>query len=162
MFRHWHAYRYNHHWHWHPMHFRRGPSRLVWFFIGAGSATLLIKHKEASLHSDNKRYWGHCFRAPIQVPPSLPNSPLQNNTDSSKYPHPQPWGLGDEQWEADKEKLIAIARQAQDAMADLSESTLDSIITSIEAIKAKLAENRAQREKQQENEQRKQDPSRWV
>lgn len=60
----------------------------------------------------------------------------------------------EEQWEKDKEQIMALAKQAQDSashlatrslwsshllpvqMADLSESTLDSVLSTIESLKA--------------------------
>ena len=73
------------------------PSRLFWFLLGAGSATLLIKRSERCYDS---RYWGHCVRAPIQPPP-------KNHT-----------------------------AELQDVLADLSEATLDSVILTIQSLKA--------------------------
>lgn len=82
-----------------------------------------------------------------------------------------PWGYPeshkDRQWEEEKQKMQAIGRQAEEVMAKLSEEALDSIMSSMEALKVKLAEHRAQREaaqrqlEQQLEEQRK-NPHRFV
>ncbi|KAF5355303.1 hypothetical protein D9758_005980 [Tetrapyrgos nigripes] len=185
-------------------------SRLLWFALGAASATLFIWHKEAH-HARNSRYWGNCFRAPVQVPGHigglggaalnevLPSgmSPGASNVNKDAcstwarapktannekptatpnppppLPAPVPWGFESFeqqriQWEQDRERLIA---KAQDAMTELSEATLDSIASTVESLKAKLAEHRAQREKQQrlieeqqaELDKAKQDPVRYV
>jgi hypothetical protein len=63
--------------------------------------------------------------------------------------------------------MLAWSRQAGDSMTDLSEATLDSILCTVETLKAKLAEHRAQRERQQkqldeEFEALKKDPPRLV
>jgi len=68
----------------------------------------------------------------------------------------------DEEWEKDKERLLALTKQAQDAMADLSESTLETILRSLERYKAKLVEGRLERERRQkELEEAKKRSSRW-
>ncbi|KDR80503.1 hypothetical protein GALMADRAFT_240790 [Galerina marginata CBS 339.88] len=142
---------YSHMGHWH-----RGPSRLLWFFFGGLAATWWIKHKDA-----DRRVFGHCMRPPVQAPP----------TDSAAPPSPWPQNMSDiprainnippahsspvsaewesRQWEQEKEHLANISRQATDAMADLTEATLETVLSTAESLKAKLAEHRAQREKQQ-------------
>lgn len=106
-------------------HWHRGPSRLLWFIIGAGSATAFIAHKEAH-EGEKSRYWGHCFRAPIQVPQSLPSSPNQSFTPgpvphTSEPEHWQRW-IGrpsDQQIIEEKERLANLKRQAQDTVRSL-------------------------------------------
>ncbi|THU88678.1 hypothetical protein K435DRAFT_781950 [Dendrothele bispora CBS 962.96] len=135
-------------------------SRILWFLLGASSATVFIWHKEAR-HARNSRYWNQCVRPPIQVsnhpPRSKPESdevlvttemwPKRHVNSSPPVPAPVPWGLESfeqqkVQWEQDKERLLA-------KMTDLSEATLESISNMVDALKAKLAEYRAQREEQQ-------------
>ncbi|PPQ88701.1 hypothetical protein CVT25_009465 [Psilocybe cyanescens] len=170
------------------------PSRLVWFIVGAASATWWIKRRES-----NGRTFGHCMRPPIQShihasgnndgiqpPPQGHHSPWPqsigdipraiNNIPEPSPPPPQiysPNALGewekrqDTQWDLEKEHLAKISRQATDAMAELTEATLESVLSTAEALKAKLAEHRAQREKQQklieqEIERQRRDPPRLV
>jgi len=82
-----------------------------------------------------------------------------------------PWGYPeshrDRQWEEEKLKLQAIGQQAEDVMAKLSETTLDSVMTTMEALKQKLAEHRAQRELAQQElerqlEEQRRNPHRFV
>ncbi|KAJ3912968.1 hypothetical protein F5877DRAFT_71951 [Lentinula edodes] len=81
-----------------------------------------------------------------------------------------PWGFESsyehqkKEWEQEREKLLA---KAQDTMVQLSESTLDSLSSTVEALKAKLAEHRVKREEQQklidkELEEQKKKPVRYV
>ncbi|KAF8963417.1 hypothetical protein BDZ97DRAFT_1758673 [Flammula alnicola] len=121
----------------------RGPSRLLWFIVGAATATWWIKRKDA-----DRRIFGHCKRPPIQAS-SGPASDHPGAFSGSRSPFSDWEKRQDWQWEQEKEHLAKISRQATDAMADLTESTLESVLSTAEALKAKLAEHRAQREKQQ-------------
>ncbi|KAJ6621360.1 hypothetical protein B0H10DRAFT_2018150 [Mycena sp. CBHHK59/15] len=160
-----------------------GPRRLIWFALGAASATLWITRKEAHCHT-NERYFGHCFRPPVQNIQQRPE-PQAGTGDASQWrprdipsainnipPAPSlPWGYPemhrDRQWEEEKIKLQALGKQAEDVMAQLSESTLDSLMATMEALKAKLAEHRAQREEAQRQlekqlEEQRKNPHRFV
>ncbi|KAH8093795.1 hypothetical protein BXZ70DRAFT_949224 [Cristinia sonorae] len=174
-------------------HWHRGPSRLVWFMIGAFSATWWWKHKQG--HNGRVSY---CSRPELpansyQPPPYYPQHPhqqqpppqstalMKNETEpaaaaepvvhtrewnwswGSHTPLPPPpvdHGWDEEkhrQWEQErwekrideeKQKLQNIGRQATDTFADFSEATLDGILSTVEAMKAKLAEHRDNRERQ--------------
>ncbi|KAJ7583290.1 hypothetical protein C8J56DRAFT_1055052 [Mycena floridula] len=148
---------YSHNWLWHQGQYRYSrPSRLLWFILGAATVKAWNYHQEARLYYANKRYWGNCFRAPIQVPNYLPHSSLQSSLEAKRptdtaprwRQQSSPWDDCEAQWERDKARLLELVKYAQDTAADLSESTLDSILTTVESLKAKLAEHRAQREKQ--------------
>ncbi|KAJ7834102.1 hypothetical protein B0H13DRAFT_2212361 [Mycena leptocephala] len=165
----------------HGFHSWHGPRRTIWFLIGAASATWWMCHKEAHRHT-HERYFGHCFRPPvpsIQPRPADPqlNEPVQQwrprdiPSTINNMPPAMPWGYPeshkDRQWEEEKQKMQAIGRQAEEVMAKLSEEALDSVMSTMEALKVKLAEHRAQREaaqrqlEQQLEEQRK-NPHRFV
>jgi len=82
-----------------------------------------------------------------------------------------PWGYPeshkDRQWEEEKQKMQAIGRQAEEVIGKLSEDALDSIMGSMEALKAKLAEHRAlreaaQRELEKDLEEQRNKPNRFV
>ncbi|TFK32781.1 hypothetical protein BDQ12DRAFT_691974 [Crucibulum laeve] len=144
----------------HPYHYRpmglwcRGPSRILWFAVGAGTAAWWIKHKDTE-----RRPFGHCVRPLLQAPPppSPPTPPSEDWTprEISKAINnlggKVEWGRGEQQtshtWE--DEQVAAFTRQAADTMTELTESTLDSVLSTAQALKAKLAEHRAQREKEQ-------------
>ncbi|TFK71655.1 hypothetical protein BDN72DRAFT_427248 [Pluteus cervinus] len=102
-------------------HFVRGPSRLLWFIIGAGSATWWIKSRE--LHGSSS---GPCWRAPIRERTQNPD-----------------WTFGDKRWEEDREKM-------KEVMANASEATLDSIVIAAQNLKKRLAEVRPERKHQPE------------
>ncbi|KAF9052373.1 hypothetical protein BDZ89DRAFT_1032465 [Hymenopellis radicata] len=140
-----------HHGYYHYYRTRRGPSRLLWFFIGAGTAAVWIKHKQAAdIHG--KFYWK-----------TLPAPPVRETTTESKLAawrrqcdSPQ----AEEEWEMEKERMATFGRQAQDAMTDISEATLDSLLNTCAALKHvsttlsminKLVQHREQRERELED-----------
>ncbi|KAJ7281799.1 hypothetical protein C8J57DRAFT_1173799 [Mycena rebaudengoi] len=142
-----------------------GPRRLVWFILGATAATMWHTRKEAHGHT-TERYFGHCFRPPVQHRPASDVQPMSGdarqwrprdipNTINNIPPAPAlPWGYPemhrDRQWEEEKIKLQAFGKQAEEAMTQLSEATLDSVLTTVETLKQKLVEHRAERQKAQE------------
>ncbi|CAK5273954.1 unnamed protein product [Mycena citricolor] len=163
----------------HSFHSWHGPRRFVWFFIGAASATLWMKHKEAHRYP-NDRYFGHCYRPAVPAlqpradatpPPASPDAPMSPTSSppvslpiSSRAaeissavnhmpPASLPWGYPEShrerQWEEEKKKLQSITRQAEDVMTKISEATVDTMLTAMEALKVKLAEHRLQREEAQ-------------
>ncbi|KAJ7180541.1 hypothetical protein C8R46DRAFT_1069797 [Mycena filopes] len=174
--------------HFHPshgFHSWHGPRRTVWFLIGAATATWWIHHKEAHRQT-HERYFGHCFRPPVPpIQPRQPDSPPVMTAEPPRWPRPQdvpstinnmppaplPWGYPeshrDRQWEEEKLKLQAIGRQADEVMTKLSEATLETVMTTMEALKLKLAEHRAQREEaqrqlEQQLEEQRRNPHRFV
>ena len=108
-------------------HYRyRGPSRIFWFLIGAGTASLLLKRTDS--HS---RTFGHCRRLQYQTP--LPNSSVSDGAhfapssanSSSVTLRDIPGGInyiplwGSEQqqsWQQEKEHLADISRKVADAV----------------------------------------------
>ncbi|KAF9530356.1 hypothetical protein CPB83DRAFT_892645 [Crepidotus variabilis] len=170
--------------------YRRGPSRLLWFIIGAGAATWWIKKRDGHFghcgprpidtalpqsspstdngyaHNWHQRWHAHMNEAqrsmptPPQVPADVPAEktpvdftppPQVQYQAAPSYPQQQQqpqvnaaWG-----WDHEREHIERISKQATDAMVDLTESTLESVLATAESLKAKLAEQRAQREKQQ-------------
>ncbi|KAG6890089.1 hypothetical protein C0995_012038 [Termitomyces sp. Mi166 len=147
-----------------PGHFwyrrwNHGPSRILWFTFGAIAASLWARHRE-------RVHWhghSHCFRPPVQQPV------LSTQTESV-----DPWsargvsravnGIAPEPMtNDDKKRLAEIGVSAGDKLVELSEATLDIVLTTVEILKAKLAEHRAEREKQREEERdRKEDLPRLV
>ena len=53
------------------MHYYRGPSRILWFFIGAATTSWLFERRLKS-KDDQSRIFSHCMRLQHQTPP--PNS----------------------------------------------------------------------------------------
>lgn len=125
----------------------RGPSRILWFAIGAATASLLLKRTDS--HS---RTFGHCRRLQHQTP--LPNSSVPDGTLSddahfaSSAPNSKsvtflrdiprainnipPWGSEQQQsWQQEKEHLADISRKVADAVwCCLSRPKFPSLITS--------------------------------
>ncbi|KZT43255.1 hypothetical protein SISSUDRAFT_1058019 [Sistotremastrum suecicum HHB10207 ss-3] len=66
--------------------------------------------------------------------------------DGRRRSDPSPWRDHSETWRE-------FGSQATDTLADISESAIDSAFSTLEALKAKMAEHRAQRERM-EKEQR--------
>lgn len=124
----------------------RGPSRLLWFAIGAASATWWVKRREC-----NGRTFGPCMRPPIQSHIHVSGNAATDAPQPSAHGHPSPspWPqnisdiprainnipqpnhvpptyspstLGewekrqDAQWDLEKEHLAKISRQATDAV----------------------------------------------
>ncbi|KAF8449037.1 hypothetical protein L210DRAFT_3523755 [Boletus edulis BED1] len=113
----------------------RGPSRIFWFFIGAGVATWW---HHSSIMRDHRAQYFPCVMHRREAAPWKP----------SWGPDRTPAGWHQQRdWEQDKERLRHIQKRAGETVIDLSESTLDSIVTSAESLKAKLAELRAERER---------------
>ncbi|KAF9471755.1 hypothetical protein BDN70DRAFT_887758 [Pholiota conissans] len=97
---------------------------------------------------------------PMPQPPATPPAPPLP-VDHTPMPTPPPpfRALKDavDGWEKEQDELIdakkahiaKVSRQAVDTMTELTEATLESVLTTAEALKAKLAEHRAERERQQ-------------
>jgi len=73
----------------------------------------------------------------------------------------------DWEWDQDKENFIKMSNQAADMMVDFTESTLESMLSTADIVRAKLAEHRAAREREQQRmreqeEERRRNPPRLV
>ncbi|KAG6381614.1 hypothetical protein JVT61DRAFT_212 [Boletus reticuloceps] len=142
----------------------RGPSRIFWFFIGAGVATWW--HHSSIMRDHRAQYFPCVMHRRVQDSPSDPPPQEAAPWKPSWGPDRTPAGWHQQRdWEQDKERLRHIQKRAGETVRnppsippvahiksspqviDLSESTLDSIVTSAESLKAKLAELRAERER---------------
>lgn len=164
----------------HHHHFR-GPSRIIWFALGAGAATLW--HCNRQMREHRAQYFP-CVMQPRHAegggehltPPvySKPDAPTAQEHRWNFTHRRQPDRNGDgtagwnqREWEEDKERLKEIQKRAEDAMLDMSESTLESIVSTVEALKTKLAQHKTQREQERKNyeeelERQKKEPLRYV
>jgi len=83
-----------------------------------------------------------------EIPQAVNNIPAASSAPYPPTPgawtQDAPW-----KWDQEREHFAKISRQAADAMTDLTESTLEGVLTTAEALKVKLAEHKAQREKHQ-------------
>ncbi|KAG2066264.1 hypothetical protein BDR04DRAFT_1106999 [Suillus decipiens] len=166
-------------------HYRfRGSSRILWFVIGAGAATLW--HRSRQMHEYRAQYFP-CVMQPRRVlegSDEHPTPPVYSKPDrDAPAPQEHRWnfihrsqhdtnrdgtlGWNQREWEEDKERLKEIQKRAEDAMLDMSESTLESIVSTVEALKTKLAQHKTQREQErkkyeEELERQKKEPPRYV
>ena len=116
------------------------PSRLLWFLIGAGSASWWMMSKDRDF---DRRHWGHCRRVDYPAPrdPSnndtaAPGGPGPNNDSGSQQCRPHPWqtrehwewrwhqrnrqennnGASQWPWEASDERFDEMTKQASEAV----------------------------------------------
>ncbi|KAI0791084.1 hypothetical protein C8Q75DRAFT_759232 [Abortiporus biennis] len=145
------------------------PSRLIWFLIGAASATWYCKSKEA--HSFDHYRTARCARHRIpnnayQAPHARTASQSPNGdlpVDEKSSEKRDAGGCGWSRWhrvnappvppppikrDEEQQKLDELGKKANETFEELSEATLDKLMSAIISLKAKLAENRAQREHQ--------------
>jgi hypothetical protein len=123
------------------MGYRYGPSRLLWFVIGAGAATWWHKHHEMNSYWG---HWGHCRRAAIQgaIPnPGAPDGSASNSTmktSESSFSFkdipktinnipPAGWGWGErkdtEKYQEEQDRLADVRKQALEAVSSLISET---------------------------------------
>ena len=142
--------------HYHLAHWHRRPSRFLWFFIGAGTATWWILHKDANAYHRHG-FFGHCRRPQLPPPDNGGTMNPDASPDSRDVPRNVPaWGVPFEraaQWDApDKEKMAHFSRQAVDTVSsyskspsisteynqatELTEVALESILSTAESLKA--------------------------
>ncbi|KAF9221326.1 hypothetical protein BS17DRAFT_819569 [Gyrodon lividus] len=142
----------------HVYHYSR-PSRIFWFILGAGVATWW--HHSTAMREHRAQYFPCVMqqrrvegqngeRSGISARPSDVTEPQEGG----RWVWKSTWGpdrdrtvgWNQREWEDDKERLKHVQKRAGEAVVDLSESTLDSIVSAAESLKSKLAEHRAQRE----------------
>ncbi|KAG1808603.1 uncharacterized protein BJ212DRAFT_638891 [Suillus subaureus] len=148
----------------HHHHFR-GPSRIIWFALGAGAATLWHCNRQMREHC--AQYFP-CVMQPRHAEGAQEHR--WNFTHTRRQPDRNgdgTAGWNQREWEEDKERLKEIQKRAEDAMLDMSESTLESIVSTVEALKTKLAQHKTQREQERKNyeeelERQKKEPLRYV
>ncbi|KAJ2925911.1 hypothetical protein H1R20_g11171, partial [Candolleomyces eurysporus] len=162
------------------------PSRLLWFLIGAGSASWWMMCKDRDF---SRRHWGHCRRVDYPMPVDAehmnrapPRDPSNDTAaapggpgpydSGSPQPRRHPWqmkehwewrwqqrnrqennsnGASQWPWDASDERFDEMTKQAGEAMTELTEVTLDTVLTTAQALKVKLAEYRAEKERQQKD-----------
>ncbi|KAI0793913.1 hypothetical protein C8Q74DRAFT_1346947 [Fomes fomentarius] len=123
----------------------RATSRLFWFIVGAGTATWWHAHKAhqgwyEARHCGRDRIPQNAYPAPGAPGPS---GPMQAQ-DQQQQPAP---GTIDK-WDREQAPEKDVVQQATDTITELSEATLNNLLVTVESLKAKLAEHRAQREQQ--------------
>lgn len=143
-----------------------------------------IEAKEGSRAT--KFYYGHCYRPSLAASgqPSQDTFPHRVNSIPAPEEEPDPvppvpapvqvrerWRpKAQREWDEDKARFAAMTQQVTDAMTETSEATLDNILSTVEHLKAKLAQQRAIRELQrkelaamaEQEQQRQKEPERWV
>ncbi|KAL0567768.1 hypothetical protein V5O48_014227 [Marasmius crinis-equi] len=99
--------------------------RIFWFILGAGAATWWSKHHQMHCTNGNGFYRHHIAS------------------------HSQPSGIANPQWEADRERMRDVTRQVGNTVTDMSEASLDMLLTTVQSLKKKLAQHRLERERMQ-------------
>jgi len=143
-----------------PFYYRRFGfgRRLIWFGLGALGATWWHKyHTEGFVCARRQQYIkereererefarsGHGHVTTYPVPQPNPSQPTGYSSDPSQG-SPQPW-VGEH---FDQNRLRELGAQATDALADASEAMLESAFSTLEILKKRLREQRAERDKLQ-------------
>lgn len=150
-------------------------AKLIWFALGAGAATWWISHRprhdDEHLHGPRGWHRGcHRPQANSDTPTSQPEVPPPNASAVSPplAPHspplqhaPGPWPGYQGPW--GDAKFQQAKQQASEAAAEMTESTLDNLTTTLLTWKQRLAEQRAQREREAEAQKQDQmNPPRYV
>ncbi|KAK0199716.1 hypothetical protein DFS33DRAFT_186214 [Desarmillaria ectypa] len=139
-----------------------------WFLVGAGTATLWShNHRNQPGFCGRTEYteggyerrgfgpWGHGWhgRYDGQNQNQKPRDDLDANPAPAQPPVREGQGYTTERQvyteppsSPDKERIRELSRQAGDAMSELSEATLDTLMSTILAAKNKLADRRIQRD----------------
>ncbi|PBK66074.1 hypothetical protein ARMSODRAFT_1086961 [Armillaria solidipes] len=113
----------------------------LWFLAGATAATICCNGRiQAGDYSANpngyyERGWVH------------QSAPINESDERVPEKGQQRFGLEEEQ--PSLERIQELSKQADEAMSDLSEAILDSLMATIIAAKNKLAERRTQREQEE-------------
>ncbi|KAG7091546.1 hypothetical protein E1B28_010575 [Marasmius oreades] len=102
--------------------------RFFWFLLGAGAATWWSRHHQGHCDGFNHR----------------------RRLESSPAPTAQPSigaNAGADQWEVDRARFREVSRQVGDTVTDMSEASLEMLLTTVQAMKEKLAQHRMERER---------------
>ncbi|KAH8832615.1 hypothetical protein DL96DRAFT_1551756 [Flagelloscypha sp. PMI_526] len=88
---------------------------------------------------------------PAPTPPAVPpTSPSQ--TTPNPWDRPWGWGLTPQQqeklWKEEMERVQTMTKQASEAMTELSEQTLDSVMKAVETLTVRLAAHQREKENQ--------------
>ncbi|KAJ7095651.1 hypothetical protein C8R44DRAFT_890049 [Mycena epipterygia] len=128
-------------------------SRFLYFFLGAGIGAWWTTHKKDCQ-----------FQRTVLAPPPSPN-PSQQVTGSESRPDSMlnQTTYNREVWDQERARVQQFSKSAGDTIAELSEVTLNTILQATEALKAKMAEQRALREAERRlEEERRRTPPRYV
>ncbi|KAJ7244985.1 hypothetical protein B0H12DRAFT_1128130 [Mycena haematopus] len=134
------------------------PGPFLWLLIGAGLGSWWTSHK---------RFTADCqFQSRSLTAPASHNTsekaPLFNGSDAVSGTGNYPTSYNRD-WEQERARVRQFSRTAEDTVADLSETTLNTILQATEALKAKMAEHRALREEERRlEEERRRNPPRYV
>jgi len=137
----------------HTPYFYYRPHRLLWFILGAGAATWWFKYKDIPHRANYCATFGPNSR-PLAAWPSE-----KSNVNAHEIAHWRP--RVHRNW--DEHPVDVLSHQAADTAAGITEAALDQVLSVAEALKAKLAEYRTQRQELDEGseeEQRREPPER--
>ncbi|KAJ7022429.1 hypothetical protein C8F04DRAFT_1138174 [Mycena alexandri] len=130
---------------------------LLWFFLGAGVGTWWLSEQKNGhvAYQCQRRLGPASSRAGTQM---MNSSEKMQDADAAPY---QPY---QRDWEPERARVRQFSRDAGDTFVEPSETTLNTILQATEALKVKIAEQRALREEERcmEEERRRGIPPRYV
>ncbi|KAJ3932367.1 MAG: hypothetical protein NXY57DRAFT_121596 [Lentinula lateritia] len=161
---------------------------LLWFFIGAGAATVYTRRRDHLQQHEDFQSGGSSHRCHSHSPqthssqevaqasspdtePFFRNAPSINNSAPTPSLSQDASGSSSttsssDPWAVEKERMREIGNQVGVNVLEFSESTLDTLLSSIASMKARVVQQRLDREKHEEKknvvEEQKQDPLRYV
>lgn len=94
--------------------------RLFWFLVGAGSATLWMKHHEAHARVDARK------DKRVECPANQPSVSL-DECQRWSWAHRWDWHKSHSEWEDDRAKMLALSRHATDTVSTTSNDHIRSL-----------------------------------
>ncbi|KAJ3992849.1 hypothetical protein F5050DRAFT_1786213 [Lentinula boryana] len=135
---------------------------LLWFFLGAGAATMYAKRRNQLEHEGRCNH-PHSARnisssperdqpASTQKNTFIPSAPWNSHSASVASPTSDTSPtLSSDPWAVERERMREIGSQVGDNVLDFSESTLDTLLSNIASMKAKIVQQRLDRERHDQN-----------
>ncbi|KAJ3747758.1 hypothetical protein DFH05DRAFT_1522115 [Lentinula detonsa] len=136
---------------------------LLWFFLGAGAATMYAKRRNHLEHEGRCSSHPHSARnissspeidqpASTQKNTFIPSAPWNSHSASVASPTSgTSLILSSDPWAVEKERIREISSQVGDNVLDFSESTLDTLLSNIASMKAKIVQQRLDRERHEQD-----------
>ncbi|KZT65618.1 hypothetical protein DAEQUDRAFT_759225 [Daedalea quercina L-15889] len=127
------------------------PQALPPAYANSSAATAQPEEHTGEKECKKRRGWGWSSREGYKSWPSPP--PAQEaqaqaaaTPAPAPAPHVLPAPMPTDRWEEERHRVQQLSKQATDTISELSEATLDSVLTTVQTLKVKLAEARKERE----------------
>ncbi|TDL24040.1 hypothetical protein BD410DRAFT_133439 [Rickenella mellea] len=118
------------------MHYRRGPRRLFWFFLGGAGVFWFMRHRDGNGRSI-------CSRSDRRI--EAGDRPYNYPTPPATPTVPPP--VVPPVYKEERDSIHEVTQNITESISEMSEAALDNALSSIAGLKAKIAESRAWREK---------------